>query len=77
MFTHSSHSTPTPSCITASTAGGKQAEQMIRSTKTATQSTSIVRKRAHDTLEPVATLGCGQSSRLRLLLSGARVGTER
>jgi hypothetical protein len=55
MFTHSSHSTPTPSRITASTAGGKQDEQMMRPTKTATQSTSVVRKPTHDTLERVAT----------------------
>jgi hypothetical protein len=32
MFTHSSHSTPTPSRITASTAGGKQDAQMMRPT---------------------------------------------
>jgi hypothetical protein len=46
MLTHSSHSTPTPSAITASTAGDKSAAQTMPPTKTATQSKSNICNRA-------------------------------
>jgi hypothetical protein len=45
MFAHSAHSTPTPSSITASTAGDKTAVPTMPPTTTATQSKSNVSDR--------------------------------